>query len=747
MVHPNLVRVAVPVPVDRLFTYRVPDHLWNEISPGRRLRVPFGRRTLVGTAIDTPAETDCPPEQLKLIQGAADASVAVRPDLLELTRWIAQYYRAPWGEVLEAVLPAPVRREQTARRPAVAQLAIPDAEARTRAEAMPDREAKQARILLALANGPMAPRDLLALVRASESPLRTLRRKGWVQLRDARPEEMTGEIGAGLVDDADAPPLATAPEPTAEQRAALERICEPLAAGRFDTFLLHGVTGSGKTEVYLRALAECVASGRQAIVLVPEIALTTQTTRRFRARFARVSILHSAMSDAARRREWQRIERGEADVVIGPRSAVFAPVPRLGLLVIDEEHESSFKQQSSPRYHARDVGIVRAKSAGAVVILGSATPSLESWHNARIGKSHLVELTERVGGRPLPPIEIVDLTAEKRAPGHPFWLSRRLTLALEAMLRAGEQGMFLLNRRGFSTFLSCQSCGFVLSCDRCAISLTYHHSFRRAACHYCGRESTPPDVCPDCMRARLQRLGVGTERVVEELRARYPEARIERMDSDTMRGAASYERVLDAFKAGEIDLLVGTQMIAKGLHFPGVTLVGVVSADTSLAIPDFRAAERTFQLITQVAGRTGRGDAPGRVIVQTLNPHHPAIEAASRHDFHAFCAHEERLRAELGYPPVRRIVRLLLQGATDEAVAAAAKRVGERLRADVAGVEILGPAPAPVAKVRDRFRWHLIAKVDRPKRIAALADAATAALARGRRGVELTIDVDATSLL
>jgi len=728
----TLVRVAVPVPVDRLFTYRVPDHLRNEISPGRRLRVPFGRRSLVGTCIDSPSEADCPTDQLKEIHGAADASAVVPADLLELTRWIARYYRCSWGEVLEAVLPAPVRHERAPRTPSVAELAIPVDDARAHAAEMPDRQAKQARILLALANGPMTPRDLLGLVRASGSPLKTLRKKSWVRLRDAKP----GEIADGPDIDEDVErAIATPPEPTDEQQAALDTILEATLAGRFETFLLHGVTGSGKTEVYLRALAACVESGRQAIVLVPEIALTSQTVRRFRARFERVSILHSAMSDGARLREWKRIERGDADVVIGPRSAVFAPVPRLGLLVIDEEHESTFKQQSSPRYHARDVGIVRAKNAGATVVLGSATPSLESWHNAQIGKSTLLELTRRVGGRPLPPIEIVDMTTEKRNPGHPYWLSRRLSLSLEQMLRAGEQGIFLLNRRGFSTFLSCRACGFVLNCDRCAISLTYHQAFGRAACHYCGRESTPPERCPDCQSGRLQRLGIGTERVTEELQKRHPDARIERMDSDTMRGAGAYERVLDAFKAGEIDVLVGTQMIAKGLHFPGVTLVGVVSADTSLAIPDFRAAERTFQLITQVAGRTGRGDKPGKVIVQTLNPQHPAIVAAKTHDFHTFCAYEIRMRQELGYPPAGRIVRILLQGRTDAAVTAAGQRIAERLRADVPEVPILGPAAAPVAKV------------PRPGLIAAVADAATAALVRNRKGVEATIDVDATSLL
>jgi primosomal protein N' (replication factor Y) len=513
----DLVRVAVPVPVDRLFTYRVPEALREAISPGVRVRVPFGRRTLVGYYVEPGGECEVPEEALKDVLEVLDAEPVVRPELLALTRWIGRYYRCSWGEALQAVLPAAVRKRRASARTYRVERAIAPERAVALADGMPDRQAKQARILRALAEAevPPTPRDLLSLVRASRSPLETLRRKKLLRITSLEKE---------IDPFRDAAVERTEPlDLTAEQRVALDAVDAAIREARFRVFLLHGVTGSGKTEVYLQALSECVAQGRQGIVLVPEIALTPQTTRRFRQRFDRVSILHSGLTDATRAREWRRIRRGEADVVIGPRSAVFAPVPKLGLLVLDEEHETSFKQQSTPRYHARDVGIVRARDAGAAVVLGTATPSLESWRNAQTGKYERLDLRERIGDRRLPPVEVVDLSLE--GPRTPLF-SRRLVILLEEALRKGRQALLLLNRRGFATFLTSRRCGHVCTCPRCAITLTYHRSFKRAACHYCGHEETPPERCPECQGPPPRQLGVGTERVEQEVRRHFPNARV-----------------------------------------------------------------------------------------------------------------------------------------------------------------------------------------------------------------------------
>jgi primosomal protein N' (replication factor Y) len=735
--------VAIPVPVDRLFTYRVPERLRPAIEPGKRLRVPFGKRTLVGYCIEAAETTEVDAKALKDVLDVLDPEPVVRPELLELTRWIGRYYHCSWGEALQAILPAGVRKGRVSRVSRRVELAIEPKRAIELADGMPDREAKQARILRALAEAEVAPtpRDLLALVRASDSPLKTLRRKELVRIVSIREErDPFGDRPAERQD-----PL----PPSEEQQAALDAVLRDVRDETFRVFVLHGVTGSGKTEVYLQALAECVERGRQGIVLVPEIALTPQTTRRFRQRFDRVSILHSGQTEAMRTQEWRRIRRGEADVVIGPRSAVFAPVPRLGLLVIDEEHESTFKQQSTPRYHARDVGIVRARDAGAVVVLGSATPSLEAWRNARDGRFELIRLRKRIGDRRLPPVEIIDMTLEVTGRGRQPLLSRRLVLVLEEALRKRRQALLFLNRRGFATFLTCRRCGHVHTCPRCDITLTYHRSFRRAACHYCGHEETPPDRCPECQGPPLRQLGYGTERIEDELAKVFPNARVARMDSDTMRGHEAYERLLDRFRDGEIDVLVGTQMIAKGLHFPNVAVVGVVSADTSLAIPDFRSSERTFQLLSQVAGRTGRGEDAGTVVIQTASPEHPSVRAAAEHDYDRFVGLELPLREELAYPPFTRLVRLLLQGKDEERVAEAAKRVAAAVREveGAGGIEVLGPAPAPISRIGDQHRHHVLAKAHRPRGVAAAARAAEAAVGRRRRGVELIVDVDPAGLL
>jgi primosomal protein N' (replication factor Y) len=525
--------------------------------------------------------------------------------------------------------------------------------------------------------------------------------------------------------------------------AALEAA---LSAERFAPFLLLGVTGSGKTEVYLRAIEACRRQGRQALVLVPEIALTPQTVARLGARFDRVAVLHSALGDAQRARAWRRIRAGEADVVIGPRSAVFAPVPRLGLVVVDEEHEPSFKQQNAPRYHARDLALVRAQRAGAVVVLGSATPSLESWHHAREGRYGLLRLPERVAGRTLPGVQIVDLGAPEERAGPGALFSRTLQTRLREALRAGHQAILFQNRRGFATSVACPRCGLVVRCEHCDVALTYHRSEARALCHLCGHERRLPPACPDCALPGLRMRGVGTQTVEQELERIAPGVRLARLDSDTMGGRDAYEEVLGRFARREIDVLVGTQMIAKGLDFPGVTLVGVVSADTALALPDFRAAERTFQLLAQVAGRAGRGDDDGRVVVQTRLPDHPAVEMAAAQDFERFAEHEIADRRAHGYPPFGRLLRVLVRGPKASEVSARARATRDLAVASAApSVEVLGPAPPPVARVQGRWREQVLVKAPDHREVARVLEALRAA-PRPRGRVEESYDVDPVGL-
>jgi len=482
-------------------------------------------------------------------------------------------------------------------------------------------------------------------------------------------------------------------------------------------------------------------------VLVPEIALTPQTVARFRARFDRVCVLHSELSERGRREQWRAIRQGKADVVIGARSAVFAPVPKLGLLVVDEEHESTFKQQNVPRYHGRDVGIWRARQEGALTILGSATPSLESYHNARLGKYELLELKRRVEGRPLPPVVIQDMRGEVTRYKKTPLLSRRLGLEIESALQKGEQAILLLNRRGFHTFVSCKECGYVLQCPHCDVSLTYHRGRRESArCHYCAYETSPPRTCPSCGGPGIRYGGSGTQRVEETLAERFGKESVARMDSDAMRGRGKYEATLGDFRDGKTRILLGTQMVAKGLDFPNVTLVGVVNADVSLNLPDFRASERTFQLLSQVSGRAGRGAKGGRVIVQTMNPEDPCIRLAARHDYHGFARREMKTRKEFGYPPFARVARILVEGRNRRAVEKRCTEAVEALRAAVGGTttQILGPAEAPIGRVKDRYRWHALVKAaDSASLHAALASVERA----GPRGTTLILDVDPVSLL
>ena len=546
------------------------------------------------------------------------------------------------------------------------------------------------------------------------------------------------------------PPSLPPAEPTEAQRAAVAALAALPPGG---AALLFGVTGSGKTLVYLEYLRGVVASGRGAIVLVPEIALTPQTVARLKGVFGDdVAVLHSGLSDGERYDAWRALRDGRRRVAIGARSALFAPLQRLGAIVLDEEHDTSYKQGEAPRYHARDVALRRAALAGATVVLGSATPSLESWAAAQDGALRLVELPERVGARPLPPVQVVDLRSAPRVAGsHAVPWSEALDSAVRGALERGEQAMVLLNRRGFSRFVQCPSCGRVWECPNCSIALTYHRTPESLRCHHCGHRESPPTACPDCGAAVHRYRGAGTQQVEDFIAERFPAARIARMDLDSTAGRWAHQKILERVEAGTVDVLVGTQMIAKGLDFPRVTAVGVVDADVALNLPDFRAAERTFDLLTQVAGRAGRGPLGGRVIVQTWAPAHHAIVHAAGHDVRGFVAAELAERRNPPYPPHVRLANVVLSGRDERVVARAAERVGGWLRNLLAArteveATVLGPAPCPIERVRDRWRWHLLVKTAEDGALTRLAGY-LAARAPVPAGARLVVDRDPASLL
>jgi primosomal protein N' (replication factor Y) (superfamily II helicase) len=738
----SLVEVALPLPVDRTYTYRIPAGSEDLAVPGRRVMVPFGRRGEIrGFVVGRPETSDYP--KLKEVSVFLDDGPVLGPDILGLCRFISAYYGCSIGEALDAALPSGVKHGRAARNITHAALAIPPQAALDLAETLPDREAKQARILrlLAAEDRPIPLAPLLSKAKASRSPADTLVKKGLIKRMGVRLEsDPLNEAAATRTEP---------PEPTGEQAAAIREIAGAVAGDLYQVFLLFGITGSGKTEVYLRAIEDCRQRGKQAIVLVPEIALTPQTVRRFRSRFDRVAVLHSAQSEAERRRWWKATQAGQVDVVVGPRSAVFAPVPDLGLIVVDEEHDTSFKQNRTPRYHARDVAVVRALEANAAVVLGSATPALESYQNAVTGKYRMLRLTARLGGGSLPPVEIVDMGREMMEVQRFTHFSRRLRALITESLGKKEQVMLFLNRRGFSTLLICRQCGESLNCRNCSVTLTYHQGHGRALCHMCGFERRVPDACPACAQPGLLHKGFGTEKVEAEISTLYPESRIARMDSDTMTTRDSYERVLEKVGNGEIDILVGTQMIAKGLHFRGITAVGVVDADTSLRLPDFRAGERTFQLIAQVAGRTGRGERGGRVVVQTFRPGQPALTAAAAHDYLAFATEELAQRKAFGYPPYGRILLAVVQGKKAASVQKRAQEVVTTLRAalDPKRATVLGPAIPPIDRVKDRFRRQVVVKARGVREIRRAVSLLRGQRTGGKSGVEVVLDVDPTGLM
>ena len=687
------------------YDYRIPDSLREVLQPGMRVQVPLGNRRHPITGWCTQIDLAAPAQRtLRDVAKVVDQIPLCDLPLVRLVLWMSHYYQAPAGQVFDTLIPSSVRsnagtREQTYFTPranAIHQEAI---------DKLPRKQKAVIRHLISAAR-PMTASQLMGEAECTKDPIRRLQKKGFLQT-EVRREMTTGTPTRWQVSDGEIERSLTL---TDDQINALERVTSAVDSSQGKTLLLHGVTGSGKTEVYIRAIEHVIRFGRGAIVLVPEISLTPQTRGRFERRFKSVAVLHSQMTPAERHFQWQRIRRGEVQVVVGPRSAVFAPFPRLGLIILDEEHDASFKQDTQPRYHARKVAYARAMSLGIPLVLGSATPSLESWFATQTGHAELVPLPSRVNDLPMPDVQLVDLRIrDDRTSGA---ISRPLQSSIQETLQERGQIILLLNRRGFATTIQCPACGHVVACPDCDMPLTHHRDGGKAICHYCDFTIVTPPACPECHFDGVRYGGLGTQRLEVEVKTKFPNARVARMDSDTMRRPGSHQRVLSMFRSGDLDILLGTQMIAKGLDFPNVLLVGVINADGALHFPDFRAAERTFQLVTQVAGRTGRGNRGGRVIVQTFTPEHPAIQAASRHDYDQFAKDEMAVRRRFNYPPLGSVGRIIIRGSVEDVTEAVAESLLRRLETarDELGVDvrILGPAPPPISKLRGKYRFHLL---------------------------------------
>jgi primosomal protein N' (replication factor Y) len=808
----RVVRVALPLPVDRLFDYAVPDDLAREAEAGRRVRVSVQGRRLTGVIVETAAAPEASARgPLRPLEAVLDALPALPADLLRALVEEARALLCPLGQALAAALPpgAAPRSERVLALAPRGREALATGAARGAA-----RE-----VLAALAEAPRSPAALARETGASPALLASLERERLVERRlvergpRARPARVrVARVADGVDAEAAAASLARAPrqaallrelaaagetpsaalaarvpgaaallralarrglvalearevalaaalasedvalELTREQQQAVAAIGEAVRARRAETFLLHGITGSGKTEVYLRAVGEALAAGRQALVLVPEIPLTHQILARLRARFGeRLAVLHSGLTPNERLAQWERLRRAEVPIAVGARSALFAPVADLGLIVMDEEHDAAYKSEEGFRYHARSLAARRARAAGCPLVLGSATPSLETRYAAERGRITRLRLSHRIASRPLPAVELVDLARERAAlpRGRKLVLGATLSRALRETLAQGGQTILFLNRRGFSTQIACTECQHVERCKHCDIALTYHARAQVLLCHYCDFHAPPPERCPACGSERTALLGLGTERVEEEVRARHPDARVARLDRDTAKRRGTVESVLCRLASGELDVLVGTQIVAKGHDFPGVRLVGVVNADLGLHLPDFRAAERSFQLLTQVAGRAGRGALPGRVILQTWAPEHYAIRAAATHDYERFYAEERSARERLRYPPFGRLALVRVQAADEAAARAAAARLAERARAAAGpgGPEVLGPAPAPIAKLRGQHRFQVLLKHARADALRDVGRALLALAAGLPEAVRTSVDLNPLDML
>ena len=737
----------MPVHVAQTFTYRLTPEQSVTAKPGARIMVPFGRKMRTGYIValydELPANIELDETEIKQAERLVDEVPVCTPEILQLAKWVADYYASPLGEVLKATLPPGINpRPQTARTAVVK----PKLRRFVRAtDLRPEKTTDaQQRVLSALReNGSMALQALIKTAGVGAATVSSLQKKGSVEVFDeaVRRDPLANSISPPVEDYTLTP----------AQSSVLEQIQGQVNTETYGAFLLHGVTGSGKTEVYIRAMHAALARGRSAMMLVPEIALTPVFSSRLRSHFGdRVAIFHSSLQRGERFDEWTRVKNGDARVVIGTRSAVFAPVQNLGLIVVDEEHESTYRQQESPYYNARDTAIVRAQKESATVVLGSATPSLESFHNARAGKYRLLTLPERIAARPMATARIIDMRNVFVRHGKPKVFSDELLEAIQKTHERGEQSIILLNRRGYSSFILCRSCGETIQCPNCDVTLTYHRNERIIICHYCNHREAVPKVCPSCGKKYIYYVGEGTEQLEEMLTQLFPALRVARIDRDTTARRRVFEQSLADFSAGMIDALVGTQMLAKGHDFPNVTLVGVVSVDAGLALPDFRSAERTFQLITQVAGRAGRGDRPGKVLIQTYHPYHYALRHACAQDYEGFYNEEVRYRQNHSYPPFVALASMLVHGPDLGRVRADSLELRKQLDAanDGRKCRILGPAPAPLSRLKGEHRFQLLLKSRSRRHLREVADAALkAASANGVNLRSVNLEIDPVSIM
>ncbi len=805
----EIVEVAVGLPVFKTFHYRIPEKMKDSLQVGMRVLVPFKGRKVTGFSIDL---LDQPPKdvegKLLEVEDLLDEAPLIAPPMLRFYHWISDYYLYPLGEVIKTGLPPGLHLKSgqflslTERgMNSLAGGELDPIQVKVLKEigrcgkvsvkkilkyfpgeiSKPQLFSWKRRGLLNIESGiegkEIKPKfEKVVQYQGDESTQRISKRQAeilnWIKEKgeissselNKRFKSSSKSIqslqGRGLVsvfsrevcrDLSVQSELKPYPKPvlTSDQEIALGEILMGIHSKRFSPFLLYGVTGSGKTEIYLRAIEEGLAQGREAIVLVPEISLTPQLLSRFKDRFGEnLALLHSGLGKGERHDQWRRIWKGEVKIAMGARSAIFAPFKNVGIIIVDEEHDPSYKQEEKLKYHARDMAVVRAKQAEATLLLGSATPSLESFYNAEKGKFRLLNLPERVEGKPLPGVEVVDVKKEGRL------LSEKLETALKKNIEDKKQSLLFLNRRGFANFILCPDCGLTFKCPNCSVTLTYHLKDRSLQCHYCDYRIPAPGDCPKCQGHRLQGMGIGTERLEQEIKLLFPEAEVERMDHDTTSRRRSHLQILKRLESGSTDILVGTQMIVKGHDFPNVTFVGVVSADTSLHFPDFRSSERTFQLLTQVAGRAGRGEAFGEVVIQTFNPDHYSILRAKDHDYIGFYQEEIQFRKALEYPPFSRLINFRLVGNSEKKTKGLADgmgKIGQSLlkKGYGKGIEILGPSMAPFAKMRGKFRWQMLAKGKSPQLLHQFAKD-LASVMEGRMkgvGVSLDIDVDPVSIL
>lgn len=744
---PKFARVLVDDSAGKAFVYELPEAVGETLSPGSRVRVPVRTRTALATIIDILDETDVP--GVKLISEVVSAEPILSPLLMRLGAWIADYYCCSVEAAMRTVLPNVIRKAEVGHQTRLyARLAREITEEEL--EPLRRKAPLQAAAVehLAAAQEPVPVAKLAEECDASHAVVQALVKKGLV-ITEATKVERDPFQSESFVHAA---PLELNPE----QAAVFARVRAAVDAARGaetkempKPILLHGVTGSGKTEIYLQAIQLVLERGQTAIMLVPEISLTPQTVERFKSRFAatqhEVAVLHSHLSEGERHDEWHKIRSGRARIVIGARSAIFAPCSDLGLIVVDEEHENTYKQEETPRYHGRDIAVLRGSMEKCAVLLGSATPSLESFHNAQLGKYELLRMAGRVDDKKMPYIRVVDLRMESKKFG--AILSEKLITAINERLEKREQTILFLNRRGFSTSLVCAQCGYVCECPNCSVALTFHRAANRIVCHICGHQAVAPNKCPECRDPGIKYTGTGTEKVEDAVAKLFPKAVVKRMDADVMQRRELYRETLNAFRAGKVDILVGTQMIAKGLHFPNVTLVGIINADLGLHLPDFRAGERTFSLLTQVAGRAGRGDVEGEVYVQSFTPFSPSIQFARHHDFDGFWEQEIEFRRQWEYPPFTHMVLIIIRSEHQQRGSFSAETLHRRLKESLPpNVTLSEPAPAPLEKSHGSFRFHLMLRTKAIQRLSRHLRAVLDKLTFPE-DVFVTVDVDAYQLL